>query len=82
MELRRNIYIKLLAWKKENTGRVLELQGARQVGKTYILKKLEKKTFPKWSILIWQKIQEKFFAMCFYCNGMGTGKTDGRNTHS
>ena len=31
MELRRNIYIKLLAWKKENTGRVLELQGARQV---------------------------------------------------
>lgn len=27
MELRRNIYIKLLAWKKENTGRVLELQG-------------------------------------------------------
>lgn len=74
MELRRNIYKKLLAWKKENTGRVLELQGARQVGKTYILKSLEKKTFLKWSILIWQKIQEKIFALYFYCNGMGTGK--------
>ena len=47
MELRRNIYIKLLAWKKENTGRVLELQGARQVGKTYILKKFGKENFSK-----------------------------------
>lgn len=39
MELKRTIYQKLLDWKKENTGRVLELEGARQVGKTYILKK-------------------------------------------
>ena len=82
MELRRNIYIKLLAWKKENTGRVLELQGARQVGKTYILKKFGKENFSKMVYINMQKIQEKIFAMCFYCNGMGTGKTDGRNTHS
>ena len=34
MELRRTIYQKLLDWKEENTGRVLELEGARQVGKT------------------------------------------------
>ena len=33
MELKRNIYQKLLKWKEENTGRVLELKGARQVGK-------------------------------------------------
>ena len=39
MELRRTIYQKLLDWKEENTGRVLELEGARQVGKTYILNK-------------------------------------------
>ena len=45
MELRRNIYDKLIEWKKQNTGHVLELQGARQVGKTYILKKFGKENF-------------------------------------
>lgn len=47
MELKRNIYQKLLEWKKLNTGRVLELKGARQVGKTYILKKFGKENFQK-----------------------------------
>lgn len=47
MELRRNIYHKLVEWKNQNTGRVLELQGARQVGKTYILKKFGKENFRK-----------------------------------
>ncbi len=37
MELKRDIYQKLLTWKKKNTHKVLELEGARQVGKTYIL---------------------------------------------
>lgn len=45
MELEQLIYKDLLAWKSENTGRVLELQGARQVGKTYILKKFAKENF-------------------------------------
>lgn len=45
MELRRNIYKKLLEWKKADTGHVLELKGARQVGKTYILKKFGRENF-------------------------------------
>lgn len=45
MELERLVYKDLLAWKSEKTGRVLELQGARQVGKTYILKKFAKENF-------------------------------------
>lgn len=45
MELKRNIYKKLLEWKEQNTGRVLELKGARQVGKTYILKKFGQENF-------------------------------------
>ncbi len=45
MELERMIYKDLLAWKTEKTGRVLELQGARQVGKTYILKKFAEENF-------------------------------------
>ena len=80
MELRRNIYKKLLAWKKENTGRVLELQGARQVGKTYILKKFGKENFSKMVYINMAENTGKNFSR--YCNGMGTGKTDGRNTYS
>lgn len=47
MELKRNIYRKLLEWKEQDTGRILELKGARQVGKTYILKKFGKENFQK-----------------------------------
>lgn len=39
MDFQRDIYKELLHWKEKNTGRVLELEGARQVGKTYILGK-------------------------------------------
>ena len=37
IELKRDIYEELLKWKKRSSGLVLELEGARQVGKTYIL---------------------------------------------
>lgn len=47
MELKRNVYKKLVEWKEKNTGRVLELKGARQVGKTYILKKFGRENFPR-----------------------------------
>lgn len=36
MELKRDIYDKLLEWKERDTHKVLELEGARQVGKIYI----------------------------------------------
>ena len=45
MELKRDIYQKLLDWKKENDGKVLELQGARQTGKTYILDKFARENY-------------------------------------
>ena len=64
MELRRNIYKKLLAWKKENTGRVLELQGARQVGKTYILKKFGKENFSKMVYISMAENTGKNFLRC------------------
>ena len=64
MELRRNIYKKLLAWKKENTGRVLELQGARQVGKTYILKKFGKENFSKMVYINMAENTGKNFSRC------------------
>lgn len=42
MELNRDIYEKLLIWKNKPSRKVLELEGARQVGKTFILKKFSK----------------------------------------
>lgn len=42
MELKRDIYDKLLEWKKRNSHKVLELEGARQVGKTFILNQFSK----------------------------------------
>lgn len=45
MEFKRDIYRRLLAWKNDDTGKVLEISGARQVGKTYILRKFAKENF-------------------------------------
>ena len=44
MYLRRKVYEKLLAWKEESD-LTLEVTGARQVGKTYIIKKFAKENF-------------------------------------
>lgn len=45
MDLQRTIYGDLLKWKQENSGKVLEVNGARQVGKTYILTKFAKENY-------------------------------------
>lgn len=45
MDLKRDIYQKLLAWKRKKNRKVLELEGARQVEKTYILDKFAKKEY-------------------------------------
>lgn len=45
MEFQRDIYERLVQWKRERTGRVLEISGARQVGKTFILQKFAREQF-------------------------------------
>ena len=64
MELKRNIYGKLIQWKEQNTGRVLELQGARQVGKTYILKKFGEEYFRKMVYINMADISGQNFLEC------------------
>ncbi|MCM1233559.1 MAG: AAA family ATPase [Ruminococcus flavefaciens] len=44
MYLRRKVYEKLLAWKNESS-LTLEITGARQVGKTYIIRKFARENF-------------------------------------
>lgn len=45
MELKRDIYKNLLRWKIDDSGQVLQVSGARQVGKTHILKKFAYENF-------------------------------------
>lgn len=45
MDLQRTIYQDLLNWKEEDSGKVLEVNGARQVGKTYILDKFARENY-------------------------------------
>ena len=45
MDLKRDIYDCLVQWKHRNSGKVLEVSGARQVGKTYILTKFAKENY-------------------------------------
>lgn len=45
MHFKRKAYEKLQQWKKADSGKVLELSGARQVGKTYLLKKFANENF-------------------------------------
>lgn len=45
MEFKRDIYKRLIDWKNDNSGKVLEVSGARQVGKTYILRKFSRENF-------------------------------------
>lgn len=48
IELKRDIYEELLQWKENNSGLVLEVEGARQVGKTYILDKFAREQYQKY----------------------------------
>lgn len=45
MYLPRAIYQDLMKWKKSDSGKVLEVNGARQSGKTYILTKFAKENY-------------------------------------
>lgn len=47
IEFRREIYDQLLKWKNRNDGKVLEIKGARQVGKTFIIQKFARENYSK-----------------------------------
>ena len=48
MELTTDIYQDLIKWKKRDSGKVLELEGARQTGKTFILDKFAKENYARY----------------------------------
>lgn len=64
MDLKRDIYDSLLQWKRSNSGKVLEVSGARQVGKTYILTKLGKENYKNFIYINMMQTSGQEFMIC------------------
>lgn len=64
MELKRDIYADLLEWKRKNSGHVLELRGARQVGKTFILDKFARENYRQYLYINMVQTSGKEFLEC------------------
>lgn len=64
MDLKRTIYQSLLKWKNENSGKVLEVNGARQVGKTYILDKFAKENYENYIYINMVRSSGNDFVKC------------------
>jgi len=63
MYLKRKIYNKLIDW-KNSSSLTLELKGARQVGKTYIVKKFAKENFRDYTYINLLELSGKEFLKC------------------
>ena len=63
-DLKRDIYANLLEWKENNSGKVLEIEGARQVGKTYIISKFAKENYTTYIYINMVQISGKEFLKC------------------
>lgn len=63
-ELQRDIYKSLIKWKENKSGKVLELSGARQVGKTYILIKFGKENYRNFIYINMAQTSGKDFIKC------------------
>ena len=64
LELKRDIYEKLIEWKKQDSGKVLELNGARQVGKTFILDKFARENYKRYFYINMMQTSGKEFVEC------------------
>ena len=64
LELKREIYKELIKWKESDTGHVLEVNGARQVGKTYILDKFAKENYNQYLYINMMQTSGREFLQC------------------
>ena len=71
MEMKRSIYNELLRWKQRTERKPLILLGARQVGKTYILKKFGEAEYDH---LIYINCHRNAFAESLFANGFDIPK--------
>lgn len=66
MDLKRDIYDCLVQWKCQNSGKVLEVSGARQVGKTYILTKFAKENYKDFLYINMMQTSGQDFVACLH----------------
>lgn len=64
IELKRDIYNELIKWKNARTGKVLEVNGARQVGKTYILDKFARENYGQYLYINMMQTSGQEFLQC------------------
>lgn len=64
VELKRDIYEKLLEWKVQDSGHVLELRGARQVGKTFISDKFARENYKQYIYINMVQTSGREFLEC------------------
>lgn len=64
MELKRNVYNDLLRWKQRDSGKVLELKGARQTGKTFILDKFARENYKIYIYINMAQLSGEQFLAC------------------
>lgn len=64
MELKRDIYKKLLEWKQDDSGKVMQVSGARQVGKTFIINKFAEENFGSVIYMSMAEVTGERFLMC------------------
>ncbi|MDO5346915.1 MAG: AAA family ATPase [Lachnospiraceae bacterium] len=64
MELERDIYQELIKWKKRDSGKVLELKGARQTGKTFILDKFARENYKQYLYINMAQSSGEEFMTC------------------
>lgn len=57
--MRRKIYDKLLEWKKQNVKSALLVQGARRVGKSYIVEEFAKKEYKSYILIDFNKADQQ-----------------------
>lgn len=65
MYLKRTIYDRLLEWKKDTSRSILELNGARQVGKTYLINKFADENFEHKIYINLLELSGKQFMECY-----------------
>lgn len=63
-DLKRDIYKSLLDWKKKRSGKVLEIEGARQVGKTYIISKFARENYKNYIYINMVQTSGREFLEC------------------
>lgn len=65
MYLKRKVYDQLMEWKENNDRSTLEINGARQVGKTYLISKFAKENFSNIIYINMFELSGKQFVECY-----------------